>query len=154
MNQLNHMLPGDFSSWHPAEKRQFLRDNADEIKHDQVRKPLSPDQINDAEKKLAIKALELRKKQAQYDRVKEEWREETIKPLKAEVETLLDTLEEKAELVEDDVFYLRDYENEMVYGLMADGSEVDRRPMLNEEKQQTVQSGMRAVNSDNDNQNE
>lgn len=149
MEQNNPLLPEDFSEWHPAEQRAYLRENADNIKQDRVRRPLSPEQISDAEKKLAMKSLELRKQQAEYDRVKKQWRDETIDPLKEDVEALLDTLENKAEIVYDQVYYIRDYENEMVYGLLYDGTQVDRRPMLNEEKQSTIQSAVRKVDNNN-----
>lgn len=150
MNQNNPLLPSDFSEWSTMEQRSYLRENADNIRQEQVRRPLSQEEISDAEKKLALKSLELRKTQQQYDKVKEEWREEKINPLKSNVEELLDTLENKAEIVDGEVYYIRDHQNEMVYGFLPNGQEVDRRPMLNEEKQTTIHSNMRKVQDKND----
>lgn len=146
------MLPEDFNDWLPAEREAFLRENADTIEQDRVRKPLTQEELADAKDKLTEVSLKLRRKKNKYDEIKDHWRNEVIKPLKETVSQLLDKLENKGELVDGEIFFIRDQKNEMVYGFLEDGTQVRSRPMRHEEKQQTIHGAnrnMKKIENDN-----
>lgn len=151
MENNNHpMLPDNFFDRLPREREQFLRDNADAIEQDRVRKPLTREELEDAKDKLTEVSLKLRRKKDKYEEVKKHWRDEVIDPLKDTVGELLDKLENKGEIVDGEIFYIRDHNNNMVYGFLEDGSQVRSRPMRHEEKQSTIHQNMRKVENDNE----
>lgn len=150
MENNNHpMLPSNFFDRLPREREQFLRDNADAIEKDRVRKPLTKEELEDAKDKLTEVSLKLRRKKDKYEEVKKHWRDEVIDPLKDTVGELLDKLENKGEIVDGEIFYIRDHNNNMVYGFLEDGTQVRSRPMRHEEKQSTIHQNMRKVENDN-----
>jgi len=150
---IDHMLPKDWDDWSPGEKETFFRENAEDVEHKTITKPLSRKELEDAQQELSIASVDLRKKEREYDKVKEKWREEIIKPRKEKVDVLLDQLENEAEEMEGNVFLLRDFQREMVYEVLADGTVINARPMMHKEKQFKTQSHMRSA-AVNDNPNE
>lgn len=142
------VLPDDWHVRNDMERRNYLSANADKVrKSDNVRRPLSDDENETLRFKLQKLSIDLRDLQEEYDEVKKGYREE-INDLKERLDDIVSALEKGFEKVKGDVFELRDYENEQVYEFMGDGTEINSRKMLPNERQQTVQSGMRKVEND------
>lgn len=142
------VLPDDWDVRSDMEKRNYLSANADKIrKEDNVRRPLSDEEIETLRYKLEQVSIDLKDEQEEYDEVKSDYRER-INDMKDTLNEIVEALEKGFEKVVGDVYEVRDHENERVYSFMGDGTEVDNRKMLPDERQQTLQGGMRKVEND------
>jgi predicted transcriptional regulator len=139
------LLPADFHARSLVDRKRYLDSAADKVIHNETdRKPLSDEQIETLRfdlEKLSIKLADLNE---QYDDVKKQWRDD-IKEAKENVEEVLTQLRAGMETVRGTVYEIRDYETNRVFRFFEDGSELGDRPMLPEERQQTIQSDMRRV---------
>lgn len=142
------MLPDDWKSRTAMEKRNYLSANADKVrKDDSVQRPLSDEEIETLRFKLQKVNIKLKNEQEEYDEVKQKYRER-LNDIKDHLSEIVEALEKGFEKVVGDVFEIRDHDEQRVYAFMADGTEVDNRKMLPNERQQTVQGSMRKVEND------
>jgi len=146
---MNHpVLPDDWNVRSDMEKRNYLSANADHIRRsDNVNRPLSDDELESLRFKLQKVSIELKDEQEEYDEVKSDYRER-INDIKDSLNEIVSALEKGFEKVTGDVFEIRDHENDQVYEFMGDGMQIKKRRMLPNERQQTIQSGMRKVEND------
>lgn len=149
MAQKHPMLPADWEHRSPIEKKRYLEANADKIKDNQlVRRPLEDGEKETLRYQLQEESIKLSDKEKQYKEVQKEWREE-INEVKEEVADILSSLKQGFDEVTGTTYDLRDHDEGRVYIFMADGTEIDNRPMLPDERQSTIQSNMRKLENDN-----
>lgn len=130
------------------EKKRYLEANADRVREGRT----VPRPLDDGEKArlrfdLQNVSIELSNIQKEYKEVQKEFREK-INDMKESVESILSQLKQGFEEVTGTTYEIRDYEGERVYEILEDGTQVDNRPMLPDERQSTVQSEMRKVEND------
>jgi hypothetical protein len=139
-------LPDDFFDRTPKEREEFLIANADEVKEEDFYKPLAHDERAELKDTLSDVSIDLSNKQAEYDEVKQHWREEIIKPLKEKRDSTIEKLKTGQEPVHGKVVYIRDHDNGRVIKMAPDGTELESRPMRPSERQTTTQSNIRNIN--------
>lgn len=145
MSNKKPMLPDDWAHRSVMEKQNYLEANADKIKADQpVRRPLDDDEKETMRYRLQEESIKLSDKEKAYKEVQKEWREE-INELKETVAEIISSLKKGFEEVSGTTYDLRDQKEGRVYVYMADGTLIDNRRMLPDERQSTIQSGMRSV---------
>ncbi len=142
-------LPDDFYEWPTADRAQFLRDNADEVKEETFHKPLAHEDRSELKDTLSDVSIDLSTQQEEYDKVKAHWREEVIKPLKETLGETVQKLKTGTEQVTGDVVYIRDYDRGKVVKMAEDGTELMVRPMRPGERQTTTHSNIRNINNTN-----
>lgn len=148
MAQRNPVLPNDWEERTIMQKQRYLEANADKIKSDQVvRRPLDDDEKESMRYNLQEESIKLSDKEAQYKEVQKQWRED-INESKEAVSNILESLKRGYEEVTGTTYDIRDHDEGRVYVFMADGTIIDNRRMLPDEKQQTIQSNMRKIEND------
>lgn len=140
-------LPDDFFEWSVSEREKFLLANADEVKEEDFFKPLAHEERTELKDDLSEVSIELSNKQAEYDDIKDHWRNDIIKPLKAKREETIEKLKTGQEQVHGKVVYIRDHDNGRVVKMAPDGTELKSRPMRPSERQTTTQSNIRKLNN-------
>lgn len=138
-------LPDNFFELPVGERRQILLANADDVEEETFHKPLAHDERVHLKDTLSEVSIRLSNKQAEYDKIKEEWREEIIKPLKSQRDETIEKLKTGTEQVTDKVVYFRDHDAGRVVKMATDGTEIESRPMRPNERQTTMQSNIRNI---------
>lgn len=144
-NKTHPVLPSDFHDRSPQEKRAFLENVADTIRDDRpVNRPLSDDEKTQLRYDLQQVTIRLRDIEAEYKDVQKDYREQ-INELKESIGDIISQLKQGFEEVHGTTYEIRDYDNERVFVLMSDGTEVDNRPLLPNERQHTIQTDLRKI---------
>ena len=132
------ILPADFYNKPLGTRKEFLEANADQIARNvPVIRPIKgedKERLKEAYIRLSLKLANL---QAEYDEIKEKWKE-TLDPVKKEVKDHLEKLNTGIEQLKDDTYDIRDHDNGRVYTLLATGEVIDDRRMLPHERQNTI----------------
>lgn len=140
-------LPDDFYDRPVHEREKFLKANADEVREEDFFKPLAHQERAELKDDLSEVSIDLSIKQEEYDKIKEKWREEIIKPLKQKRKEVIEKLKTGQEQIHGQVVYIRDHDKGRVIKMAVDGTELESRPMRPSERQTTTQSNIRQINS-------
>lgn len=147
MNDQHHLLPADFTTRTPSEKERYLEASADKVIRDEtIRLPLSDEKKESLRFRLEKASIKLTDAVDEYDEVKK-YHRDVIKDLKDNLAEILAQLRTGVEQIQGNKYEIRDYDSGRVTVFAADGTEIESRPMLPEERQSTINSSMRKVDN-------
>lgn len=138
------MIPEHFKHFTTHEKLRWLEANADHIKEEKVRVPLTQDEIEGLNAKYVELSLDLRKEENELKEIKDQFKER-MNPLKAEIKQTLEMVADKFEEVDQEVFYIADHEAGRMFQYTADGTEIGSRKLFPNERQASLGGELRRV---------
>jgi vacuolar-type H+-ATPase subunit I/STV1 len=135
-----------FKNVSPTERIQMLKDNAERTEEFQYPRELTPDEISELKDELSSESITLSKLEEKKKEAMNEFKAE-IKPVKAEVQRILQLLRTRSEEVEEKVYLLADLEEGMMGYYNSKGELVHSRLLRQNEKQYRIQGeGVRKLN--------
>jgi len=135
-----------FQNMSVADRIQMLKDNAERTEEFQYPRELTPDEILELKDELSSESITLSKLEEKKKESMAEFKAE-IKPVKAEVQRILQLLRTRSEEVEEKVYLLADQEEGMMCYYNSKGELVHSRLLRQNEKQ------LRMVHSDTEKSN-
>ena len=123
-----------FQDMTPGERAKMLADNAEAKENFQYPKELSPDEIAELKDELSSESITLSKLEERKKELMDEIKSE-IKPVKDEVNRVLQLLRTRIEEVEEEVYLIADQEEGMMGYYNQDGKLVHQRLLRGNEKQ-------------------
>jgi len=123
-----------FQDMTPGERAKMLSDNAEAKENFQYPKELSSDEIAELKDELSSESITLSKLEERKKELMDEIKSE-IKPVKDEVNRVLQLLRTRIEEVEEEVYLIADQEEGMMGYYNQDGKLVHQRLLRGNEKQ-------------------
>lgn len=131
-----------FQEMTPGERVKMLADNAEKKEEFQYPRELSPDEIAELKDELSSESITLSKLEEKKKELMDEMKAE-IKPVKAEVQRILQLLRTRIEEVEEEVYLIADQEEGMMGYYNSKGELVHQRLLRGNEKQFRITSNQK-----------
>lgn len=128
----------------PEQRMMFIRDTCDKIEDFTYEKSYTNQDVEVFCDRLSKIMIDLKQMETELARIKKEHTEK-IKPLKAEISDLLNSIKFRSKMVKEKVYIFIDYEKNEVGYYSAEGILVHRRQLKIDEHQRSIMSAARTA---------
>jgi len=133
-----------FQDRSPKDREQLLRDNATKVESRTYLRALDPAEVIDLQNAYTQKAIEL--SNADNDlKMHKEVHKSIAKPIKAEMQQIIQGVRTGSEEITEDVFLLADMDDQMMCYYNRLGELVYSRPLMQNEKQYSITDNFKVV---------